>query len=303
MPGTLDGLVIRKIGDQSVVIAPGKGALALDEQTTEVLGLCEARTTREEAVRILRSAWGLSESETSQRVAERLAWLRDRGVLASVHMPSRSTGAIVSAPMAGEVVVVSSGRAYLLNPSAAQIFSACDGHTPVAEVAAQLSGEGADRPAAEQAVWMGLEALQRSGLLGPEAVLPKASSRRSFLQRWGACAALVPLITSQVLPPPAAAVSACIQGGTPACNAAFPGRISSCVPCCGLAPCSCTGISFCVTRFTKTGAGCGADPVGGGNFCASGLAAGTSAQQACGGPSGAESFAANGSTYICCQCP
>jgi len=98
-------------------------------------------------------------------------------------------------------------KAYVLSPSAAAVWRACNGTRTVAEIAEYLS---ADTLTNEQTVWYALGQLQP--LLEEPITLPhilQGVSRRQFLQRAGviAAAAAVPVVVSIVVPTPAHAQS------------------------------------------------------------------------------------------------
>jgi len=99
-----DGLLIRSLGEESVVLAPGqRGALALDKERAAVLALCDGRTPRKDAERSLAADRGLPAERACERLEEHLDWLRKQGVLASEHMPTRNSRLIVSEPLGGEL--------------------------------------------------------------------------------------------------------------------------------------------------------------------------------------------------------
>jgi hypothetical protein len=106
-------------------------------------------------------------------------------------------------------------QAHSLNRAAAAVFQHVDGKTPTAEIAGKLGLElrGAS---GERVVRVALDRLGAVGLLNP-AVNPR---RRAIVR--GLAAALVPVVTSVVVPKAAAALS-CIppgsfcSGPTPCC--------------------------------------------------------------------------------------
>jgi hypothetical protein len=111
--------------------------------------------------------------------------------------------------VAGEALVYDtrSDKAYVLSPSAAAVWRACNGERSVQEIAVYLSRE---TPTSEEVVWYALGQLKD---LLVEPVQPPASmagiSRRQFLKRAGivAGAAAIPVVVRIVAPPPAHAQS------------------------------------------------------------------------------------------------
>lgn len=109
----------------------------------------------------------------------------------------------------GETLVYdgSTDKAYVLSPSAAAVWRACNGARSVQEIAQYLS---ADTPTNEQVVWYALG--QLNDLLVEPVTLPKelaGISRRQFLKRAGvvAGAVAIPVVVSIVAPSPAHAQS------------------------------------------------------------------------------------------------
>lgn len=105
-------------------------------------------------------------------------------------------------------------KAYVLSPSAAAVWRACNGKRSVKDIARFLSRE---TPTSEQAVWYALGELK--DLLQTPVTLPQdvaGMSRRQFFKQAGlvAGAAAIPVVIKMVAPAPAAAQSA---GGTGVC--------------------------------------------------------------------------------------
>jgi hypothetical protein len=111
--------------------------------------------------------------------------------------------------VAGETLVYdgSTDRAYVLSPSAAAVWRACNGERTPQEIANYLSRE---TPTNEQVVWYALG--QLNDLLVEPVETPRelaGVSRRQFLKRAGlvAGAAAIPVVVCIVAPPPAHAQS------------------------------------------------------------------------------------------------
>jgi hypothetical protein len=100
-------------------------------------------------------------------------------------------------------------RLHALNPTAALIWQQCDGQTSPAEMAARLETE-LSTPHADKLVWLSLDRLAKAHLLEtPAAPTPdRRYTRRDMLKLAGMSLAILPVITSLVLPDPAAAQSA-----------------------------------------------------------------------------------------------
>jgi hypothetical protein len=111
-------------------------------------------------------------------------------------------------------------KAYVLSPSAAAVWRACNGKRSVEDIANYLSREN---PTTEQVVWYALG--QLNDLLAEPVTVPSAYaklSRRQFLQRAGLVggAVAIPIVVSIVAPAPAHAQSVtvfccvCVSGDT-----------------------------------------------------------------------------------------
>lgn len=100
-------------------------------------------------------------------------------------------------------------RLHTLNPTAALIWQQCDGQTSPAAMAARLEAE-LNTPHADKLVWLTLDRLGKAHLLESPA-LPSDRpryTRREVLKLAGISLALLPVVSSIVLPHPAAAQSA-----------------------------------------------------------------------------------------------
>ena len=163
---------------------------------------------------------------------------RPRREAASGILPRRRPGLIVE-KLEKETLVYDPkvDRMHCLNPTAALVFTCCDGKTPVSEVSRRLA-ERLGGPADARLVHLTLRRLSRSRLVE---TLPEASgarlSRREVAKALGLTGAsvLLPMIISVVAPTPASAATCVPVGGC--CN-----NKGDCCP--GL---SCVGPLTCVT--------------------------------------------------------
>jgi hypothetical protein len=122
------------------------------------------------------------------------------------------TDELTSETVADETLVYDARteKAYVLSPSAAAVWRACNGARSAQEIAQYLSAE---TPMNEQVVWYALG--QLNDLLVEPVTLPKdlvGISRRQFLQRAGVVAAAlaVPVVVTIIAPAPAHAQSVTI---------------------------------------------------------------------------------------------
>lgn len=156
---------------------------------------------------------------------------------------------LVVQPAADELLVfdTTTDKAYVLSPSAAAVWRACDGKRSVQEIANYLNQTV---PTNEQVVWYALR--QLNDLLQEPVALPNeiaGISRRQFLKRAGlvAGAAAIPVVVTLVAPTPAHAQSV-LDTLCCVCNGGIPTVIpgTECLNEC-LAFCTATGIFFCST--------------------------------------------------------
>ena len=98
-------------------------------------------------------------------------------------------------------------RAHCLNDSAARVWAACDGRTPVSKIVRdQFNLYGMPEPL----VWLALRRLERAGLLESTREFKSGNvlSRREGLRKIAVAAGVaVPLVASLVVPTPAMAAS------------------------------------------------------------------------------------------------
>lgn len=124
-------------------------------------------------------------------------------------MPKANTR--VLATQVGEEVLLmepDSGKVHNLNPTAAMVWGLSDGVRSRAEVAQQLAGQlGLPTEAADELLAMTLAELHGRGLVSD--CFPSQVGRRDFLRRWGAAAAVLPLMASVTTPAAAASASSC----------------------------------------------------------------------------------------------
>jgi len=125
-------------------------------------------------------------------------------------------------------------KAHCLNPTAALVWSRCDGQTSVADIAWLLE-QKLKLPADESLVWMALERLGKARLLEEPVTLPGESakySRREMMTTLGRVAGLTLLLpaVSSIVAPLAAMQGSCVTKDT--CRDL-------------LTPPNCTGLPIC----------------------------------------------------------
>ena len=154
---------------------------------------------------------------------------------------------LVIRDLPGEVVVYDRDRhqAHCLNRTAALVFQNANGRRTVSELASLVAAE-CGHETSEQIVRLTLETLAEAGLLeSPVPSAAAATSRREALRRVGlGAAALVPVVTSLLVPTPAEAAATCIQqsGCTgPTGEHCWEFDVSECE----LTPKTCTGPATC----------------------------------------------------------
>lgn len=111
-------------------------------------------------------------------------------------------------------------KAHCLNPTAALVWSRCDGETSVSDMAALLESE-LGMPENDSVVWMAVDRLGRENLLEAPVELPKEDasySRREMMKALGRVAGLTLLLpaVSSIVAPLAAQAGSCIPRAT--CN-------------------------------------------------------------------------------------
>ena len=126
-------------------------------------------------------------------------------------LPKALKDEVIVQSVAGENLLYhpESARAYCLNETAAAVYQHCDGVKPVAQIAALLSQELAEK-IDEDIVWLALEELRKESLLlnWPEGKEERNGlSRRELLTRSAAAMIALPLVASIAIPGPAQAQS------------------------------------------------------------------------------------------------
>jgi hypothetical protein len=134
-------------------------------------------------------------------------------------LPRARNSQLVTEEVAGELLVydLNSDRAHCLNPTAAMVWTHCDGLTTVEEIGQLLEGQ-MNAAVAGEVVWLALEQLEKSHLLQEPFVPPERSeqvSRRTLIKRLGIAAAVtMPLVTS-IIAPTAVSAATCGASGAP----------------------------------------------------------------------------------------
>lgn len=137
------------------------------------------------------------------------------------YLPAARESRLLVRELAEEVLVYDEEghRAHCLNRTAALVWRACDGGTPVPRIAERV-GAQLSAHVSEEVVWLALEQLGEFDLLATNATrAPQPASlisRRRMLRRLGVAAAVsLPLITSVVSPTAAEAQSPCNETNCP----------------------------------------------------------------------------------------
>ncbi len=133
------------------------------------------------------------------------------------HLPRKRENGIVAQEISDEVLVydLDTHKAHCLNPTAALVWSKCDGKTSVPNIA-QLVGQELNAAVNDDVVWLAIDQLERRHLLERSASrLPSSGiSRRALMRRLGlATAVALPLVTSLMAPTPAQAAT-CLPSGS-----------------------------------------------------------------------------------------
>lgn len=138
--------------------------------------------------------------------------------------PQARVDGLIVQELPGELLIYDQTRnkAHCLNRTAASVWRACDGRTPLDVIAARVIGQE-DRELAEQIVCLALAQLERAHLLEGRIPVKPGLSRRVLLKRLGQAAAItLPIVASLLAPEAAQAGSYC----------ASLGEMCMSVPCC-----------------------------------------------------------------------
>jgi len=149
--------------------------------------------------------------------------------------------------LAGELVVYALKRheAHCLNRTAAFVFTHNDGRATAGQIADRLQAE-LNVAADEDLVWLAIRQLDEAGLLGRTPPRPEleSRSRRDAVRRIGrGAAALLPVVTSILVPTPAEAAATCVPAGACSANAGkdcYRFGAAGCGPTCTCQPGSCS---------------------------------------------------------------
>ncbi len=121
-------------------------------------------------------------------------------------------------------------KAFCLNQTAAFVWRHADGNTTVSQIADLMERE-LGKPANEQMVWFALEILSKDGLLAPSTIVPEEAvvdlSRRKLLQKLGAGAIALPVVTVLLVSPAKAHASSKDPSGPPTVPPSGAGTIPS----------------------------------------------------------------------------
>ncbi len=162
--------------------------------------------------------------------------------------PVASREGLLVRELGQELVVYDLERheAHCLNRTAAFVFTHNDGRMTAGQIADRLQAE-LNVAADEDLVWLAIRQLDEAGLLGRTPPRPEleSRSRRDAVRRIGlGAAALLPVVTSILVPTPAEAAATCIPAAS--CSGGNSGQpcyrfsASSCGPTCSCAPGSCS---------------------------------------------------------------
>jgi hypothetical protein len=126
-------------------------------------------------------------------------------------MPSRRTDKLTVQAVGDETLLYDekTHKAYLLNPTAAAVWNACDGKSMVAQIAATVAAK-LQQPVTEELVNFTLAELRRDNMLKADETLTllPVLERRELLRRMGTAAVfLLPVIAMVATPTAAQAYS------------------------------------------------------------------------------------------------
>jgi hypothetical protein len=131
-------------------------------------------------------------------------------------VPRARKSQLVTREVAGELLIYdrNSNQAHCLNPTAALVWTHCDGITTVAEMAQLLEAE-MKVPVGDDVVRFALEQLSKSDLLDSPytRTQTKRMSRRGAIMRLGVAAAVTVPFISSITAPTAAQAGTCLPNG------------------------------------------------------------------------------------------
>ena len=160
--------------------------------------------------------------------------------------PQRRRDSVVVSDVEDETVVydLTRHKAHCLNPTAALIWSYCDGETTIPEMTRRL-GEHLGTRVGDDLIWRALDQLHKAHLLAEPIEVPtdaRGLSRRDLLRRWSLAAAMLPIVASLVVPTAAIAANTCIRPciASSACRA-------------GVDLCKCCGPPNCIKKCDANG--------------------------------------------------
>ena len=308
LPRLIDDLTVEAVENELMVFRNfGKDVICLGPEETKIYDLCKRQSDFESALQIV----------TKDSLFEAIGNLRKAKLFVPERLPKADDSRWFSTVIEQEKILFDSRRnkSILLDPTSRLIWDMCDGETTVSEAISQLSEcFGLPLPAAEEILWAALSSLRSEQLI--VSPLPTVLTRRDFVQKWAAAAAVFPILTSVLLPVPAAANSTeCITNGNTGCQARFPlGRVTVCCPCtpgpnppCPPFGAPGTGNSVvCTAGFIIDGNSCLDDSLAGFgvecNTISQSPRPGGNAQTNC-AQARAAAISLGFGDYLCCECP
>jgi len=163
--------------------------------------------------------------------------------------PERRRDSVVVSHVEDETVVydLTRHKAHCLNPTAALVWSYCDGETTIPEMTRRL-GERLGTRLGDDLIWRALDQLHKAHLLDARIEVPTGArglSRRDLLRRWSLAAAMLPIVVTLGVPTAAIAANTCIppcipSGGAGSCRA-------------GIDTCKCCGPPQCIRKCDVNG--------------------------------------------------
>jgi hypothetical protein len=125
--------------------------------------------------------------------------------------PKRKEGIVRH--LGNEVLVYDeqSNKAHCLNDLAGRVWQKCDGKTPVAEIARELTTE-TGTPVNEDLIWLAVRRLDKAGLLKQKKMPPVSVSRRMAIRTLSTSLLALPAVVSILMPTTAEAASCAMLG-------------------------------------------------------------------------------------------